>query len=126
MATLDVSSVLLDPLFLDALVCQRHSETINAFGENEITSTDTPFYGVVTTKDGEWLQREEDAGRSGEVVMVHTVFRLLGIRKGGQPDTVLWQGRPYTVKRIYDNSRYGAGFMGAELEAQETLGKDGL
>lgn len=126
MATLDVTSVLLDPLFLDALICKRNTESVNDFGENEITSTELPFYGVVTTKDGEYLQREEDAGRSGEVIMVHTVFRLLGIRTGGQPDTVLWQGQAYTVKRIYDNSRFGAGFIGAELEAQEMLGKDGL
>lgn len=126
MGTLDVSGILLDPLFIERLVCVRSTETVNDFGEGERTTTETPFFGVVTVKDGEWLQREEDAGRSGEVVMVHTKFRLLGIRTGGQPDTVLWKGRPYTVKRIYDNTPYGAGFVGAELEAQGMLGKDGL
>ncbi len=123
MPTLDVTNVLLDPLFVERLTCIRTAETVNEYGENEQTGTEKSFFGVVTTMDGEWLQREEDAGRSGEVILVHTKFTLLGLRNGGQPDTVLWQGRPYTVKRIYDWSRFGRGFVAAELEAQGMAGK---
>lgn len=119
MPLLDVSFVLLDPLFVEQLVCVRSTETVNEYGEGQRVTSETPFYGVVTTKDGAYLQREEDAGRSGDVVMVHTKFHLLGLRKDAQPDTVLWKGKPYTVKRIYDTTNYGAGFVGAELEAQE-------
>lgn len=122
MPKLDVTTVLLDPLFAEKLLCVRQAETVTNFGEVEIASTETPFYGVITAKDGEWLQREDDAGRNSDVIMLHTKFKVLGIREGGQPDTIFWQERPYTVKRIYDWSKYGAGFVAVELEAQNFLG----
>lgn len=123
MPTLDVSFVLDDPLFSEPLVCLRTDQAVNSFGEAEQSETQTRFFGVVTVAAGERVDRTGDAERSGEGLTVHTRFRLVGVHAGGQPDIVVRDGLRYEVQAVHDWSRYGAGFVMAELSALPLMGK---
>lgn len=126
MPALDVSAVLLDPLFIDAAECVRRAEIVNEYGESCLTETRLPFYGVFTAKDGSFLQREEEAGRESEVITCHTKFPLAGAQAGKQPDVVIWAGAEYTVIRRYNWSRFGGGFVAVDLENRGLLEAGGI
>jgi hypothetical protein len=117
MPWLDVSSVLLDPLFCDTtLLCSRQSQSVGTDGLAINTPTVTAFTGVVTNDKGDNLQRLADGSRVQGSITIHSRFALQDGRSGYDADIVTWQGRKYTVTVVQDYSTYGAGFVDATCE----------
>lgn len=117
MPLLDVSDVLLDPMFQDtSLTCTRQAQTVDANGIASNTQTVTPFAGVVTNDAGDQLLRRPDGSRIEGSITIHTQFQLSDGRIGFDGDLVSWQGRQYTVVNVRDWSTYGRGFVAAQCE----------
>jgi hypothetical protein len=117
MPLLDVTDVLLDPMFQDtSLTCTRQAQTIDANGMASNAQTVTRFAGVVTNDTGDQLIRRADGSRIEGSITIHTRFGLIDGKIGFDADLVTWQGRQYTVVNVRDWSTYGRGFVAAQCE----------
>jgi len=116
MPLLDVSEILLDPDFVDSLVCMRNTQTVDDNGIATDTPTTTPFYGVVTNNTGDLLMRLAEGSRITGSITVHSQFNLIAGNDGIDADIVTWNGRQYTVTNVGDWSRFGIGFTATNCE----------
>ena len=117
MAFLDVTDILLDPDFCDTgIVCNRNIETISNQGLATITPSQTTFTGVVTNDNGDTIRRMADAERTVGNINIRTKFRLQDGSAGRTADTIVWQGRTYTVSNVKDFTNYGQGFVVATCD----------
>ena len=105
MPLLDVSDILDDPDFADAITVARVIETVNNNGRSEVTTATFETSGVVTADKGDVLQRTPDGQRVTGSILVHTAFEM----KAG--DIVTWNERQYTAANPNDYSHFGAGFV---------------
>jgi hypothetical protein len=116
MPLLDVAEVLLDPDFVDSLVCTRNTQTVSEKGLATDVQTSTPFYGVVTNNTGDLLMRLAEGSRISGSITVHSQFNLIAGADGIDADIVTWDGRQYTVTNVGNWSRFGRGFTAANCE----------
>jgi len=116
MPLLDVSEILLDPDFVDSLVCARNTQVVGDDGLAVDTPTATPFYGVVTNNTGDLLMRLAEGSRITGSITVHSQFNLIAGADGIDADIVTWNGRQYTVTNVGDWSRFGIGFTASNCE----------
>jgi galactose-6-phosphate isomerase len=116
MPLLDVAEILLDPDFVDSLVCARMSQVVGDDGIAVDTPTSVPFFGVVTNNTGDLLMRMAEGSRINGSITVHSQFNLVAGSDGIDADIVTWNGRQYTVTSVGDWSRFGIGFTAANCE----------
>lgn len=117
MPMLDVSAVLLDPMFLDTSgTYTRNVQSISAHGRAVVTPTTAPLYAVYTNQDGSILQRLASAEHIEDSITVHTRTKLTAGQTGDTADIVHWAGADYTVTRVANYSTYGGGFIAATCE----------
>ena len=121
MPMLDPSHVILDPMFCEAISVLRRAETVNSFGESEVTETVFAPYAVVTAGAQPGMVRGSDGQVEPDNIVVHSQFRMVGPAEGLQPDVVRWRNRSYVVTRTYDYSHYGVGFVSAECASMDYL-----
>lgn len=116
---LDVSDVLLDPMFAQTIVIMRRAQTITTGGLAVDTDTTLNTIGVVTISGNKYAL-EPDLEREQDNITVHVRVPLRGPANGYEPDVVVWQGNRYTVVKALDWSQYGAGFYAADCEMLDT------
>lgn len=123
MANLDVSDVLSDPDFVSrGIVCHRLSAVIGENGRPQTTATEHTFNGVVTTNNGDNMDRKTDGTLIKGAINIHTRFALSEGSAEQQADEITWQGRRYIVIQVLDNLRYGRGFIKAICELKPLSG----
>lgn len=128
MPQLNVSGVLLDPRFCEALVVYRRLQTL-VKGRTVITATlVTPApYGVVLPVADQPLQRGPDQQNLPRLLEIHTPYRLrsasrnLADTQQYQPDIIVWSGDQFLVNKIGDYSKYGRGFIMAEASSIDPI-----
>ena len=117
MARLDVTEILTDPDFVDTtLVCERATQTIGTNGIAVNTAQLLKFAGVVTSDQGDILERLEGVERIKGSITIHSRFRLKDGSPGQTADIIRWQGRRYTVSNVNDYSHFGRGFIVASCD----------
>lgn len=130
MADLDVTDLFLDPDFAMTVTVQRRLETVGGGGRSALTVTtfdDVVAYVVpVDTRiGGNALERGTDEQHRGAALQIITTFRLRGPSQDGadayQPDVVIYNGDPYIVDVVNDFSKWGAGFIRAELSSMDSV-----
>lgn len=118
MPMLDVSFVVLDPMFADTFDITRRAESIDSKGRPSLTSTSFPkLVGVITQEDPSSLVRADDSANVPRVISVVTKFQAQGLIKGYQPDLVSWNGTDYVVTAVKPYNRYGSGFYEVTAES---------
>jgi len=122
MPLLDVSDVLLDPMFAQRLHVIRRTQSVGSDGVVAFTETILNPVGVITAGSPSNLERAPDAQVSKGTITVHSTIALLDPTSGGDADAILWHGTQYVVKKSYDYSDYGNGFTMAECEITEAVG----
>jgi galactose-6-phosphate isomerase len=123
MPLLDVSDVLLDPEFMDlTLSVTRNAQTVGNDGIAVLSSTTTPFFGVVTSLNGSVLTRVAEGERISDTITIHTKFKLIDGQSGYDADVVNWQGLQWTVTNVNDYSTWGAGFVTATCTLKQLSG----
>ena len=114
MPSLDVSDVLLDPDFMSkGILHKRISIVVNDKGRSETKIAESKFNGVVTTNDGDKLDRHSDGTIIKGSINIHTRFVLSEGDADHQADEITWQGREYIVSQVLSNTQYGRGFVKA-------------
>jgi hypothetical protein len=116
MARIDVTDALLDPDFIDRLICERFMQTVGDDGIAVNTPTEIPMFGCVTTNSGDKLDRTPTGERVQGAITVHTRFRLIPGDDEHTADVLRWKGRRYTVTGVDDNSHFGRGFCAATCD----------
>jgi hypothetical protein len=123
MPFLDVSDVLLDPLFMDmTLTVTRNAQTVGNDGIGVVTQTTTPFYGVVMSLNGSVLTRAAEGEHISDTITIHSQFKLIDGQSGYDADIVNWQGLQWTVTNVNDWSTYGRGFVQATCTLRQLSG----
>ena len=114
MANLDVSDVLSDPDFVSrGLICTRTTIVVGENGRPQKTEENHTFNAVVTTNDGDKMDRKPDGTIVTGAINLHTRFVLSEGDATHQADEILWQGRKYIVSQVPSNMHFGRGFIKA-------------
>jgi galactose-6-phosphate isomerase len=114
MPFLDTSDVLCDPDFCDiTLVCERTAVEVNDAGIGVPTPKEFPFAGVVTSDAGKILNRDPLGEHATGSILICSRFLLVDQWTGYTADKVRWNGKKYTVSKVFDYSTYGIGFTEA-------------
>jgi hypothetical protein len=122
MPQLDLSDIILDPLFASEFQVQRRAEVINNFGENNFqTWLHDPVWGVVAPVSPSDLARMPDAQIDRKTISIVTKFRLQLATPGYQADLVIWHRDTYVVISVRDWSSYGAGFIEAVAQSMDLI-----
>lgn len=117
MADLDVSDVLLDPDFMTMdLVCKRVAVSVGNNGRATKSGHSFQFSGVVTTNNGQNMDRREDGTLIKGAINIHTRTELTAGDANNQADEITWKGKTYYVVQVLDNLHYGIGFNKAICE----------
>ena len=127
---LDLSDVILDPLFADRFTVLRRAQTIGAGGKAQITTTLFPkVIGSVMPGPNNDLLREADQQHARKTLSIVTKFRVQGPSPGFTADAIQWPVTPagavpdlYVVTRVDPYSRFGAGFV--QVEAESMVAED--
>lgn len=120
MPDLDVSDILLDPDFCEALTIIRRAITLVKGRQQTTPQTISPApFGVVTSLSGE-LIRVADQQNMPTTIVVHTPFRLRGVSVGFEPDLVVWNGDNYVATAVDNYSHFGGGFIAATCTSQNS------
>lgn len=114
MALIDVTEILTDPDFTDVVQIITRARTVNQYGENELTETNTGDYNLVVqpAKPSE-LERLPEGARLVDAINVWHKGVLSTEAAGGYSDIVVWRGERYAVVDNDDFGNYGAGYTKA-------------
>lgn len=114
MANLEISDVLLDPDFMSrGLICRRISVEVSNKGRSKTIETTHQFNAVVTSNEGEKLDRQPDGTVMKGAINIHTRFVLSTGDSDHQADEIKWQGCDYIVSQVLSNAHFGRGFVKA-------------
>lgn len=116
MPVLDVSDVVLDPLFVEAVTVTRNSVTVSTTGRNISVASTFNIYGVVNIGTLEKIKRNPEEEHTSNFITIHTKTKLYDVVDGFLPDTVSWGGNNFVVIKVNKWNHYGAGFYAVECE----------
>lgn len=118
MPMLDVSSVLLDPLFAEPFTVIQRSEAIGDNGRAGETPVSIPnVIGVWLPDRPAGLDRGPDSSMAPRGGSFITTFKLRQLGPGYKADQVQIGNILYTVTEVLPFSRFGAGFTEARLSS---------
>lgn len=120
MALIDVSELLTDPDFTNTVTLIRRASTVNTYGENVMTETQSTITAVVQGANTESLERVPEGARLSDLIDVYYKGQLTAESPGGYADIIVWQGKRYQVFEVVEDfMNFGAGFTKAvcKLEA---------
>lgn len=110
MAQLDVSDLLLDPVFVDTLTLIHRTPTINSMGENTLVEASVVTVGSVQPASTKQIMRLPEALRLADV---RSFFIKAEIKCDGSttyPDIISFQGKRFQVQSAAPWLNYGAGW----------------
>jgi len=114
MPFIDPSIVMLDPQFTDTYNVVSRLQSINTYGEVELTSSRrNSVLGVVTPTRPADLLRLPETERGNRAITIFTQERLNSAANSQQPDWIEWRGDTFIVKMLMPWTAYGPGWVKA-------------
>lgn len=110
MAQIDVSELVSDPDFTDAMQVISRVPTVNALGENTLVETTFDSFGSVQPASGRTIQRLPDALRVANVSSFWFKGAIVASAPGQYPSILTFRGVRYQVQLVFDWSNWGAGY----------------
>lgn len=121
MPDLDMSDVLVDPMFNDKFDVERRTLTVGNDGIGALSiQTFDDVIGVVTAGKSD-LVRDPDQQHMPRTISIVTQFRLRGPAPNTQADVVVWAGNRYVVNLLDNYTRYGPGWVQAECSSMDSI-----
>lgn len=120
MALIDVSELLTDPDFTNTVTLIRRASTVDTYGENVMTETQSTITAVVQGANTESLERVPEGARLSDLIDVYYKGQLTTESPSGYADIIVWGGKRYQVFEVVEDfMNFGAGFTKAvcKLEA---------
>lgn len=110
MAQLDVTELMTDPDFVDEMIHLGRVSRINSYGENNISEFETRTVGSVQPTDGPALLRVPEAERVANLMTFWIQGTIIASAPGKYTDILIFKGKRYQVKNVFDWSTWGAGW----------------
>jgi hypothetical protein len=113
-AQIDLSELMTDPDFVDAIRIVRRAPTVNSYGENTLTSSNIDTYASVQSPNGETLNRLPDGAVLSDYKVFYCKTPLYADRVNGYADIIEFAGLRYQVINSIPWSNWGAGWYRAD------------
>jgi len=110
MAQIDVTELLHDPDFVDAIQLINRTPTVNARGENVISEVVVNSIGSVQPASGKTLQRLPEALRLADVSSFWFQGVITATAPGKYSSILVFKGKRYQVQNVLDWSNWGKGY----------------
>lgn len=110
MAQLDVSELLLDPVFVDSLTLITRTATVNTKGENIISESSVTTVGSVQPASNKQIQRLPEALRVSDVRSFFIKAEIVTDGTGKYPAVISFGGKRFQVLTSAPWLNFGAGW----------------
>ncbi len=110
MALIDITDIVIDPDFQDAITIVRRADSVNSYGENVIAETTENVRAVIQPASPDDLQRLPDSVRRRDAV---TVYYAGDLSADAYPDVVVWGTKRYQVGGTEPFGNWGRGYTKA-------------
>lgn len=110
MANVDVTNLLSDPDFVDKIEVITRTPKVNSQGENKLSEDCLATIGSVQPATGRALQRLPEALRLENMSSFWFKGRIVASDPGLYPSILVFKGRRYQVKNVFDWSNFGQGY----------------
>jgi hypothetical protein len=116
MANIDMSELLLDPDFVDAIDIRHMAVAVGTDGIAVRTVTYTRDVLVcVQPASGDILRMAPEAARIDGALVAYSRTELRTVSDAGDGDSFIWRGMEYVVTSCQPWSTWGAGYYAATL-----------
>lgn len=110
MAQVNVSELLSDPDFTDAIVVISRQPQVDSFGQNRIVEVSFNTIGSVQPASGHAVQRLPEALRVANVSTFWFKGTIVASAPGQYSSVLTFKGQRYQVQTVLDWSNWGAGW----------------
>lgn len=122
MALIDVTELLLDPDFIDAMKVITRIPTVNSLGENALGETTLYSVGSVQPASGKTISKLPEAFRVANVSSFWFKGQIIATAPGQYSSILVFKGVRFQVQTVADWTNWGAGWSEgtcvAEVPAQ--------
>jgi len=122
MAQLDVSELLLDPLFVDTVTLIHRTTVVNANGENVLTENSTGTVASVQPANNKQLSRLPEALQVADVRAFYIKAEVITDGTSQYPDIIVYGGKRFQVLTAAPWLNYGQGWNEAVCVAEQPSG----
>ncbi len=110
MGRIDVTEILCDPDFVDAIQLITRVPTVNTRGENNLVETTTNSFGVVQPASGRAIARAPEALRVENLSSFWFKGVIVASASAKYPSILTFGGARYQVKVVFDWTNWGEGW----------------
>ena len=110
MGSIDVTDLLADPDFVDALSLVHRVPNVDGFGRNQLSERSESTYGSVQPASGKTLQRLPEALRVANVSSFWIKGKIVSDGSCQYPDVICFKGVRYAVQVVFDWTNWGQGW----------------
>ena len=110
MALIDVTDLLSDIDFVDAMSLITRVPTVDSMGENTLVEATLDSFGCVQAASGNVIQRLPDLLRVSNLTSFWFKGTIVASASGQYPSILVFKGQRYQVKSVFDWTNYGAGW----------------
>lgn len=110
MAQVDVSELLHDPDFVDAMVVITRSPSVDLRGQNALAETSVKAVGSVQPASGKTIFRLPEEFRVANVSSFWFQGSIVATAPGKYSSIIVYKGQRYTVQTVFDWTNFGAGW----------------
>lgn len=110
MALLDVSDLLLDPDFINAVQVIRRTTTVDDFGKNVLMESTIETWASVQPASTKAIQRLPEALRSADIRSFYLKLEIVQDSDSAYPDIMVFNGKRFQIISAAPWLNYGAGW----------------
>lgn len=110
MAQVDVTELLTDPDFVDAIQLVTRIPSINSLGENILKESCVNSFGSVQPASGRVIQRLPEALRVANLSTFWFKGPIIASEPGKYSSILIFKGRRYQVQLVFDWTNFGQGW----------------
>lgn len=110
MGRIDVSQLLSDPNFVDAISVITRTPSVNGQGENAVSDSTLETVGSVQPATGKALTRLPEGLQNADVMSFWFRGQIIATEPGKYSSVLVFKGFRYQVKTVFDWSTWGAGW----------------
>lgn len=110
MPQLDVTELMTDPDFVDEMIQVSRLSRVDSLGQNVLTECRNETVGSVQPADGKLIERLPEAERVHNLMSFWLQGTIVASAPGKYTDILIFQGKRFQVKTVFDWSAWGDGW----------------
>lgn len=111
MAQIDITELLTDPDFVDAMTVITRYPQVSSLGENFIKESEVDSFGSVQPADYKTVQKLPEAMRTEELYSFWFKGQIVTSDQCKYPSIIVFKNLRYQVRQVADWSNWGQGWV---------------